>query len=557
MTEANTRKNKPTWTGALALTLSLSFSFYLGGNILQPATAGDFGKAIDSKTPPSIDMRPYSQSDAGLRLLLGILTRLGNEPQLALKNDSLKADRERSSQASVRQAAIAQAQSGDAYRNQIAGGLAQNYTDPALAIRPQAAKRLTVGRAVINKIVPIDGIIDEGKIAMGTPVNCPQPMPQVSNLRESNAGRLDERSRLVSVEQSQSNAVTQATTTVAGKEGYLRDFSKDTRRGYYQQNGAQYLAQSQAPAQNYIREFGAKKQAMSADDKSPALQGATNGTVAAGSYNGSAYNAASYAGGGGGAAAALQDQSVNGIIRPSEQPGLFKYVREHSKELPKDTPRELAKEQTFAASDALSRNEEAEEKASESATNLDREIRTKAKTNKASAPRRALSFPAAPVSMAKSETAPPLLAFLPPSTVRGINGLSLGATEAETLAYLQKHGPINKSSSHGWKIWTVQDRAGGARLQIYFKGGKAEAFRIFSQEYVPVTLGVGISDNLSEMKTKFGEPSFILEEPKTQGISVAAPAKNYVYPLSQVSFQLARAGNQRPQVLSILLFKYI
>ena len=572
MTAILTRKNSLKCRQASALALAFSFSF--GTNFSQPCAAGDFGKESFSKAPaPHLDLKPYSQSDAGLKLLLGILTRLGNEPQLAMKNESFKADQARSPLSGVRQTAMGQTAGNEAFRNQLGGQLAQNYTDPALAIRPQAAKRLTVGHAVINKLVPIEGIaIEEGKIAMANQVASPAacPAPSAVNLKKNTIPRMEEKARLISVEQNQNAGVSQATSIASNqlREPYLKEFARDSRRA------APSLQNAPSPyssnSRGYVREFGylAKKQgALSADDKAvisyggaaatnSLATGATNGTIAQ-SETASAFG--SGAGGGG----YIQDQSLNGIIRPSEQPGLFKYVREHSKELPKDLPsqparelvRDNARELSLASADAMKIENKAEdeEKATDSLARLDRDVRTKAKARKAEVGGKTMSAP----SPKGEASAPPLLAFLPPSTVRGINGLSLGASESETLAYLQKHGPVNKTSLQGWKIWTVQDRGGQASLQVYIKGGKAEAFRVFSQEYVPLSLGVSIADDLSGMKTKFGEPSFILEEPKTTGVSVVSPAKNYVYPLSQVSFQLARAGNQRPQVLSILLFKYI
>lgn len=40
------------------------------------------------------------------------------------------------------------------------------------------------------------------------------------------------------------------------------------------------------------------------------------------------------------------EETANGIIRPTEQPGLFKDVREHLKETPKDSPKKTQKKAT-------------------------------------------------------------------------------------------------------------------------------------------------------------------------------------------------------------------
>jgi len=82
---------------------------------------------------------------------------------------------------------------------------------------------------------------------------------------------------------------------------------------------------------------------------------------------------------------------------------------------------------------------------------------------------------------------------------------------------------------------------------------------VFDPKYVPASLGINISDNLAAMKQKFGEPSFILEEPNVKN------AKNYVYPVSQISFQLARPLQDKsksqiqskPQILSLMLFRFL
>jgi hypothetical protein len=69
---------------------------------------------------------------------------------------------------------------------------------------------------------------------------------------------------------------------------------------------------------------------------------------------------------------------------------------------------------------------------------------------------------------------------------------------------------------------------------------------------------VTIADDLSEMKSKFGEPSFILEEPRASDEGTKVMAKNYVYPLSQLGFQLARpVSDAKPQIKSVLLGRYL
>jgi len=244
-----------------------------------------------------------------------------------------------------------------------------------------------------------------------------------------------------------------------------------------------------------------------------------------------------------GAAQAIQDDSrvaeiSNGIIRPTEQPGLFKYVREHMKESGKDAPAPISAPAGGYSADAMSDLAMPKVRKKEKAASIvsENEITIEA----------------------QQDGAPLQVAFLPPSTVHGINGLPLGASETETAAFFKNRGNLVRTVISGWKVWTLFDRNQTPLLQVYLRNGRTEAFRIFSQSYVPAGLGVSISDELPSMKGKFGEPAFILEEPGAKTQTRTIVAKNYVYPVSQVSFQLVRTGpGSSPQVLSLLLFRYL
>ena len=76
--------------------------------------------------------------------------------------------------------------------------------------------------------------------------------------------------------------------------------------------------------------------------------------------------------------------------------------------------------------------------------------------------------------------------------------------------------------------------------------------RIFDRTLVPGEIGVGLGDSLQAMKSKFGEPAFLIREPSSS--SRQPGGQNYVYPISQVSFQLSRVNNGAPQVVSVLIF---
>ena len=150
------------------------------------------------------------------------------------------------------------------------------------------------------------------------------------------------------------------------------------------------------------------------------------------------------------------------------------------------------------------------------------------------------------------------LAFLPPNAVHGISGLALGATPAETIAFLKGHGKFYKVLISGFQIYTLKGDRGTTVLQAFVRGDRLEALRVFSSAYVPPQLGVNLGEDLPSMKAKFGEPAFILEEPRAKENAPPVVAKNYVYPVSQVSFQLSRpSATSSPQVLSMLLFRFL
>lgn len=146
-----------------------------------------------------------------------------------------------------------------------------------------------------------------------------------------------------------------------------------------------------------------------------------------------------------------------------------------------------------------------------------------------------------------------LLAYQPPSMVTGIPGLTLGSNEYETSRFLANRGDVLKETIDGWKVWTL--RATGTEeplLQVYIRGNQVQGLRIFDRGLTPPGIGVTLGDGLIAMKERFGEPQFVLQEPTDRG------GKNYVYPVSQVSFQVAKSsGSAAPKIVSLLLFKYI
>lgn len=150
------------------------------------------------------------------------------------------------------------------------------------------------------------------------------------------------------------------------------------------------------------------------------------------------------------------------------------------------------------------------------------------------------------------------VAYLPPQLVSGIPGLRLGVPEAQVDSYLKNKGIVSKQKYNGWNVWSLQNNSRKTLLQIYLRNGTVEAFRVFDQAYVPEGLGVALNDKLETMKKKFGEPQFTLAEPTNTAGGTIPGKKNYVYPVNQVSFQLAREAPSDPVIVkSLLLFQFI
>lgn len=146
-----------------------------------------------------------------------------------------------------------------------------------------------------------------------------------------------------------------------------------------------------------------------------------------------------------------------------------------------------------------------------------------------------------------------LIALLPPSVVGGIPAARLGATEQELAATINQKNTATKQSIDGWSIWTFKSQNGHtAAVQLYMRHKVLEAIRVFQPTYLGEEVGIKIGDDLQSIKTKFGEPAFILSEPD---LGKGTPSQNYVYPISHVAFQLSRSKTQKtPQVVSVLIF---
>jgi hypothetical protein len=269
--------------------------------------------------------------------------------------------------------------------------------------------------------------------------------------------------------------------------------------------------------------------------------------------------------------------SVTGIIRPSEQPGLFKYVREYYKEPLKNMPppegvpaaAPMSIPQILDGSSIISDSKIAEE--NETASKSASSTRSLAGGGGGSAGKsvaasfdvdkdmgRGFNISNLKVNKKKQNRALQQIAFLPPNAVHGITGLSLGASTSETAAFFKSHGKFSKIVISGFQIFTLKGERGTTILQAFVRSERLEALRVFSSVFVPPQLGVDLGEDLPSMKAKFGEPAFILEEPRVNTKAPYVVAKNYVYPVSQVSFQLSRrSAATAPQVLSMMLFRFL
>lgn len=181
-------------------------------------------------------------------------------------------------------------------------------------------------------------------------------------------------------------------------------------------------------------------------------------------------------------------------------------------------------------------------------------IKAKAEVQAAGAPapsRRAkASFKAEPE---KSDSRLNKLALLPPNVATGttLPLVSLGNSEAQVTQFLNRIGKLQEQKIKNWEVysWYKKDGNGAISLQLFFKHGLLDAIRIYDPTLVAADFGAAPGDSLEAVKDRFGEPAFLLPEPGS-----STSGKNYIYPISQVAFQLARQGGDSPQVVSVLIF---
>ncbi len=143
------------------------------------------------------------------------------------------------------------------------------------------------------------------------------------------------------------------------------------------------------------------------------------------------------------------------------------------------------------------------------------------------------------------------VAMLPPNVVTGIplGNVTLGKSEPQVVSSIGQIGKLRQHKVKNWTVysWSKKHSDGKEALQLYFRKGTLEAIRIFDSSLIGTDFGVSPGDKLENVKERFGEPAFLLPEP-------GGSSKNYIYPISQVGFQLARTAESSPQVVSVLIF---
>ncbi len=532
----------------LALTVSLACAAIYLTALVAPGQCRDNNlRPITAPVTANTTLGEFSRAESGVKLLVGIFARLGNEPQLALKSENRllaasknKSGFDRDSQSQLLAAAQSTASNYQSRNSQFANSINNQYTDPALAIRPRAVSR----KNATDKFIPIQGV----SIAMA-------PQKKTFYKGESHDEKRDERGSAAGqggaaplAESSHSDVERKSDADSSNSMRSRDDYPVKIFAGPSSTSNALPASSNE---KTYIREFGKAVNAPAAPAIASYGRGLERGINIIEEPLGVSRRQSQ----------AKAEETANGIIRPTEQPGLFKYVREHKKETPKDSPKENLRESFRDSKDLAFGGQSAAgalDQLSESKLVSKQKLKSAKLQN---------SSPVSTVSEnemtleAQQDGSSLQVAFLPPSTVHGINGLPLGATEADTAKFFKNRGNLSRSFISGWKVWTLLDGQQTPILQVYLRNGRTEAFRIFNQSYVPAGLGVAINDELPSMKGKFGEPSFILEEPgiKPQSAAQSATivAKNYVYPVSQVSFQLVRNGPSSPHIHSLLLFRYL
>jgi len=389
---------------------------------------------------PQVSVSPES----GVKLLIGILQRIGNVPALAMQQQSMNN--------------FAPPLPAESAPNQIFG---QNLTDPALAIRPQVRRQSAANQAYISQAPQA-----KAKARSDNLIASSTKMYQLSKT-------IDELDRQAN---SYEPTASQASNSAAPARGVV--ISNAPRITEY---GAASGSAIQAKSESSVRGLvGAIKDAQA--------EQMSRMTDAEESFTPSASNLGS-----------LSRSNKKQVVK-LDQPSYYKHIREY------DDKKSLKEQKQ-------------------------------------------------------------IVAYNPPSMVFGIAGLQLGASNNDVSGYLKAQFGTDKSKFKSfkykeWLVWSlVEPTSKGERttLQIFSRANQVEALRIFDDRYIPDAVNVRLADSMAVMKNRFGEPAFVLEEPQLKDNTTEKKMiKNYVYPVSQVSFQLVRGeSGTSPAVTSVLLFKFL
>jgi hypothetical protein len=144
------------------------------------------------------------------------------------------------------------------------------------------------------------------------------------------------------------------------------------------------------------------------------------------------------------------------------------------------------------------------------------------------------------------------IALLPITKFSGIPLVSLGDSEAELSKRLGDVGVVEITVLKPWTVWSVKKRGSQeCSLQVFTQRGVVEAVRVKDKSVWTNQQGIGLGDEVSIVKEKFGEPAFIISH---LPIKPSAP-KVYVYPISQVAFRLEKTANaDAPHIKDIIIF---
>lgn len=473
---------------AMSCALLVNAPVALGGDLAKSSTSrSSVAKSIAKANSTPRKITPEAPPEAGVKLLMGILKRIGNAPQIAMmqqaRESRLRAD-------------TVQTQANPIFNQNLGGA------NPALTIRPRgtgyaagkAKAESTTGKLIAsNRAARFNYAPDMDEESAGSKHvrSYSRSMSNESqkNLKESAKKLYD----LTSVISGLSN-------TSAGRPAAEVETSAASEDKLVRASAPRGRVIAQSPK---IVDYS-KGASFSSSSMMPTLQGATNGTIMGG--------------------------AVDGVEKKLDQPAAYRHLREYDRKLPREEP---ADELEQVDSDNFYKSGD-----NHLASSFGR----------------------------RQETSH--LAYMPPNTISGVPGLRLGSSKVQVESFLAaaraKNGQVLRSHVNGWDVWVLKN-GGKASLQVYMRNNIVEAFRIFDSKYVPDRLKITLDTPLETMKEKFGEPAFILNEPEVGADSTARKhgVKNYVYPVSQVSFQLARVNEKSKSSLgqirikSMLLFKFL